>query len=490
MSLAVLSDDILLFFIGIEVLGIISAILVGIEADTANESSHVFLFNQFASLLFLVAVCMIWANVGSFEFSDIKKFCGTANVTKLMIPATLLLISCLCKGAQLPFSYWLLDAVKANTFASILMHAATIVGVGIIFIAKCEFIFAKFYYLKYAMITVGIVTACWMAFCGLSHNNVKKIMGCLTSSSVGLMFAACGIGNTAVALLYFICHAFFKAMLFLSLGYVMTAASGERNILKMGGLSSIIPKINDILWLSFLATAGFPFFVGFFAKISFAGVVKFYGGGILAIINALVNMVSVAAIFRMILISMYGKPRMDDATLARASEINSYSIMSIWTLIIFAIFGSFISWSLYEWGNLHFVLTASACSRNFFDYFFEDIFELLQIVVAGMFVWILVKNSRTRFGITSAKVFYSLFRTNGGDFPGRRIIMKAINWIFGNISASHTKIFKYLQSCLVKSLRAIHTFLANRHRKLVFSHVGWIIIGIFINLLSAFFWGK
>ncbi|MDR1233920.1 MAG: hypothetical protein LBJ92_02125 [Holosporales bacterium] len=490
MSLAVLSNDLLLFFIGIEVLGIISAIMVGIEADTAEESAHVFLFNRFASLLFLVAVCVIWVNIHSFEFSDIKKYCETPYGEVLLIPATLLLISCLCKGAQLPFSYWLLDAVKANTFASVLMHAATIVGVGIIFIAKCEFLFAQFNCLKYTMVIVGLMTAFWMAFCGLSHNNVKKIMACLTSSSVGLMFVACGIGNTSASILYFVCHAFFKSMLFLSLGYVMTATSGERNILKMGGLSSIIPKINDILWLSFLASAGFPFFIGFFAKISFAGIIKFYNGGILTIINALINIVSIAAIFRMILISMYGKPRMDDATLARASEVNSYSIISIWTLMVFAAFGSFISWSLYEWGDLHFVFAEAACSRNFFDYFFEDIFELLQIVIAAVAVWLLVKYSRTRIGITSAKVFYSLFRTNGGDFPGRRIIMKFVNWSIDKISDFHTGIFRYGQRCLTGTLWMAQVFLTNRHRKLVFSHMGWIIIGIFINLLSVFFWGR
>jgi NADH:ubiquinone oxidoreductase subunit 5 (subunit L)/multisubunit Na+/H+ antiporter MnhA subunit len=491
MALTILSSNIFQFFVCIEILGIISSILVGIENNAEKESRNVLLFSKFASLLFFIAVCMIGLKVGSFEFIDIKNFCRSSDYRSLFIPAVFLVISCFCKGAQLPFSRWLIDAVKANTFVSILMHTATIVGVGVIFITKCSFIFDRFQSIRNAMIYTGIATALWMGCSALSHNNVKKIMACLTSASTGLMFVVCGIGNVSVAILYFVCHAFFKSILFLSFAYVIAAASGERNILKMGGLSKFIPKISDIIWISFLAAAGFPFCVGFFAKISFAGALQLYGSISLILTNALVNILTVSAIFRMILVSLYGSPRTDDKTLSRAPGINAYSTSSVWLLIGIAVFESFVAWSMYEWGELHFELDEMmACSRNFFDYFMEDISELAQILISIISVWVLMRYSKTRIGTTSAKVFYELFRKKGVNFRIQSYIKNTSISAVTMISGCDQKFFDILQKSLLKSLRGTQLFLSRRHGESISSHVGWIIVGIAVNFVSILMWQK
>ncbi|MDR1034537.1 MAG: hypothetical protein LBL32_01205 [Holosporales bacterium] len=481
-----MSSNIFQFFVGTEVLGIISAILVGVENNAEKESISVLLFSKFASLLFFVAVCIIGLKVGSFEFIDIKNFCCSPNYTALFVPAILLAISCLCKGAQLPFSRWLFDTVKADTFVSILMHTATIVGIGVIFVTKCFFIFDKFPDIKKMMIYTGIVTALWMGFSALSHNNIKKIMACLTSSSVGLMFVVCGIGNISVAILYFICHALFKSILFLSFLYVMASMSGERNILKMGGLSRFITKISDIVWISFLAATGFPFCIGFFAKTSLTGALQLYGNIPLILANDLINILSISAIFRLILISLYGSPRADDKTLAYASKINSYSTSPVWLLIGIAVFESFTAWSMYEWGELHFEFDEMvARSRNFLDYLVKNISGLIQILIAVIPIYTLTKYPKTRIGVISTKLLYELFRKKGISYRLRNFIKNASISTATTIVSYNQKLFDTLQKVLFKLLRGIQLFLSRRHIESASSHIGWIIVGIAINLVSV-----
>ncbi|MDR3030957.1 MAG: hypothetical protein LBU35_01055, partial [Holosporales bacterium] len=139
------------FFVGIEAMGLISAIFVSLEKNAVENSIRTLVFNKFASLMFLMGIFLIAININSFDFSVIKQYCESGRSSVLFLPTCLILISVLCKGAQFPFSYWLLDAVKANIFASIIIHSATIIAVGILFIAKCYSLFESFSILKEAM---------------------------------------------------------------------------------------------------------------------------------------------------------------------------------------------------------------------------------------------------------------------------------------------------------------------------------------------------
>jgi hypothetical protein len=189
----------------------------------------------------------------------------------------------------------------------------------------------------------------------------------------------------------------------------------------------------------------------------------------------------------MILVSLYGSPRADDKTLSRASGVDSYSISSVWLLIGIAVLESFVAWSMYEWGELHFELDAIvACSRNFFDYFMEDISELAQILISISLVWLLLRYSKTRIGITSAKVFYELFRQKGLNYRIRNYIKNVSIFMFAMISSCNQKFFDILQKSLLKSLGEAHLILSRRHIESISSHIGWIIAGVVMNFIAIF----
>ncbi len=383
MCISIASENLLSFFIGIESLGLISAMLIGLEQFAFIQSTKAFLMSKLASLLFLIAIIIIGIEIQSFDFSVVKiAFEDIQNHKTLCFPALLLLISCLCKSAQFPFSRWLMDASIANTYVSVILHSATIIGIGIIFISKCYFIFEPIPYLKHIMLFVGLFSAIIASVSSICQIEIKKIFAASTIASIGCIFIACGIGEYSIAILYFICHAFFKSIFFLSFVYVIHVVSYEKNILKIGGINKMVPKIADIVWISFASTIGFPFFISFFGKTALLSSLFYSEKIYIALPVIIINILLTLSFIRLIIISMYGKARLDDKTLSRVVDLSESALASIWILLTFAIFGSFISWSMYEWRVLHFGLAGGVYFRNFVDYIFENFIEIGQIVVS------------------------------------------------------------------------------------------------------------
>lgn len=196
MCSTVFVHDIFLFFIGIELLGILSALFVSVEKQS-KPALTVYAYNIFASLLFLYGILN--------QNTELGAWC--------------ILIACLCKSAQFPFSNWLLQATHAHTFVSIFIHCATIVGLGIICLYKFPEVFIPYPRMCSATVVSGLVSAVVFSAMALFETDIKKIMAMLTISSAGIMYVLCGLKHTDIAILYFICHAFYKSTIFLIFHY-------------------------------------------------------------------------------------------------------------------------------------------------------------------------------------------------------------------------------------------------------------------------------
>ncbi|MDR0552484.1 MAG: hypothetical protein LBG13_00095 [Holosporales bacterium] len=408
MCFAILSNNIFNFFIGIEILSLISVILIGFEDKAKYETVKIFLMNKFSSILFLMATVTIIATLRTTDFLRIRiAYEHLEDYPALRIPGLLLLVSCLCKGAQFPFSSWLLDSTKANIFVSIFLHTATIVGFGVIFIAKCFFIFEDQPILQNIMVISGGTTAILMIISSLFHTDAKKIIACSTAASVGLMFIASGLGEYSISLLCFICHAFSKSVFFLSFAYVITALANETNIMKMGGLNKLTPNITDIVLISFLSTIGFPFFVSFFAKSSLLSILFDTMNTAIGFVVAFVNILSLVSFIRLIRIAVYGESRIDGGVLSRIGDIPTRHMSATLALVIVSIFGSFITWSMCEWDVLHFGNSGTVYLRGFIDYLIENLIEIAQIIIGFIVAQIIfeIKNIATQ---AQRKIGYKL----------------------------------------------------------------------------------
>jgi NADH-quinone oxidoreductase subunit L len=161
------------------------------------------------------------------------------------------------------------------------------------------------------VITIGATTALFAATVGLVQNDIKRIVAYSTCSQLGYMFVAMGVGAYSVGMFHLFTHAFFKALLFLGSGSVITAMHHEQDIRHMGGLRHRIPYTYWAMVIGTLALTGFPLTAGYFSKDAIIEA-AYAGGNPMAIYGFLCTVAAAALTsfysWRLIFKTFHGRP--------------------------------------------------------------------------------------------------------------------------------------------------------------------------------------
>jgi len=175
------------------------------------------------------------------------------------------------KSAQFLLHTWLPDAMEGPTPVSALIHAATMVTAGVFMVARLSPLFDLAPVALAVVTIVGATTAFFAATVGLVQNDIKRVIAYSTCSQLGYMFVGLGVGGYSLGIFHLFTHAFFKALLFLCAGSVITAMHHEQDMRAMGGLRKEIPVTFWMMMIGTLALTG----VGIpFTSIGFAGFVS------------------------------------------------------------------------------------------------------------------------------------------------------------------------------------------------------------------------
>jgi NADH-ubiquinone oxidoreductase chain 5 len=177
-----------------------------------------------------------------------------------------LIIASIGKSAQAGLHIWLPEAMEGPTPVSSLIHAATMVTAGIFLLLRFSYVFDSMNTFFALLILVGSITAFFSSTIGLLQTDIKKVVAYSTCSQLGYMFVCCGFSAYSNSMFHLFNHAFFKALLFLTAGYVIHALNNEQDIRKMGSLLKLLPFSYMMMLIGSLSLIGFPFFSGFFSK--------------------------------------------------------------------------------------------------------------------------------------------------------------------------------------------------------------------------------
>ena len=175
----------------------------------------------------------------------------------LEISCFVLFIACISKSAQFIFHIWLPEAMEGPTPVSSLLHAATMVTLGIFIILRMSNIFAQVPSLSLYMMLIGASTIFVASVINVLQTDLKKVVAYSTCSQLGYMFIGCGIGDYIDTIYQLFLHAFFKSMLFLSAGYLIYVCSSEQDIRKIGGLLKLVPLIYVIFFCGTISSIGY-----------------------------------------------------------------------------------------------------------------------------------------------------------------------------------------------------------------------------------------
>lgn len=295
MLVLVASDNFLQLFLGWEGVGICSYLLINFwyKRVQANKAALLAVMaNKIGDIALLISCILIQLIYKSLDFTLIYA-CIPSNLDFIMekiddlfiagyletsallnnvivknttLICFLFVVGAVGKSAQSGFHLWLPEAMEGPTPVSSLIHAATMVTAGIFLILRCSFFFEDQDSISLIMLLVGAFTAFFAATMGLFQNDIKKIVAYSTCSQLGYMFMSCGLSGYSNSMYHLFNHAFFKALLFLTAGYLIHCLSNEQDVRKMGGLLRILPLSYILFLIGSLSLIGFPFFSGFYSK--------------------------------------------------------------------------------------------------------------------------------------------------------------------------------------------------------------------------------
>jgi NADH-quinone oxidoreductase subunit L len=252
----VVADNLLLLFVGWEVMGLCSYLLIGFwyEKKSAYRAAiKAFTTTRVADVIMLLGIVYLYGMTGTLSFRDIlynpevlgmlagtpALIVGSWGISAAGLIGVFLIIGTIGKSAQFPLHVWLPDAMEGPTPVSAMIHAAAMVSAGIYAIIRMYPLFeagghphaGEFTLPLLLMAVVGAFTALFAATIALTQNDVKKVLAYSTISQLGFMMAALGIGAYIAAFFHLITHAFFKALLFMASGSVIHAMEhGEHHL--------------------------------------------------------------------------------------------------------------------------------------------------------------------------------------------------------------------------------------------------------------------
>ena len=265
----VLANNLVLTFVGWEGVGVCSYWLVSFYFDrdsAATAGKKAFLYNRVGDVGLLLAMFLLFSHTHTLTYLSIFHRAGTLSPTIATLTVLALLLAATGKSAQIPLFNWLPDAMEGPTPVSALIHAATMVTAGVYLLVRMSPVLALSSSGRMTIAVIGGVTAFVAATIATSQKDIKKVLAFSTVSQIGYMVLAVGVGAYSAAIFLMVCHAFFKALLFLGSGSVIHSLNGEQDMRKMGGLQKYLPLTFPTFLIGWLAISGIPPFAGFWSK--------------------------------------------------------------------------------------------------------------------------------------------------------------------------------------------------------------------------------
>ncbi|GFO54086.1 NADH-quinone oxidoreductase subunit L [Geomonas sp. Red276] len=335
----ILAENLPLLYLGWEGVGLCSYLLIGFwytDSNNATAGRKAFITTRIGDTALLVGIAWLFQLFGTFSIPQINGMGFLLPPGIVTAIGILFLVGAMGKSAQVPLMVWLPDAMAGPTPVSAMIHAATMVTAGVYLLSRMFPFIGGSAVTCAAIALTGGVTAFYGATCALAQRDLKKVLAFSTISQIGYMMLGVGAGAITAATFHLLVHAFFKALLFLGAGCVITAMHHEQDIYKMGGLKERLP----LTFWPFLAgaacLAGIPLTGGFFSKDSILAAVFLKGGELytsLYLLALLTALLTSYYSFRLIYLVFFGSQ----------VHVHTHGELKVmqWVLVPLALFGLF-----------------------------------------------------------------------------------------------------------------------------------------------------
>ncbi|MFN3657334.1 MAG: hydrogenase 4 subunit B [Pseudolabrys sp.] len=282
MNLVLLAGDAFSFLVSWEFMSLTSWALVIAHHHVRENlrAGYVYLLMaSFGTLALLLAFGLLAGPQGNYDFETIRAAHPTAGVAAVVL--IMALVGAGSKAGLVPLHAWLpLAHPAAPSHVSALMSGVmTKVAVyGFVRIAF-DLIGPPAWWWSLVVLAAGGVTAVMGVLYALMQRDLKRVLAYSTIENIGIVFAALGLALAfkayamhfaaalalTAALLHVFNHALFKNLLFCGAGAVL-AATGERDLEKLGGLIHRMPQTAFVFLVGCTAISALPPLNGFVSE--------------------------------------------------------------------------------------------------------------------------------------------------------------------------------------------------------------------------------
>jgi NADH-quinone oxidoreductase subunit L len=312
----VMAANFFLLIVGWAFVGAASYLLISFwyRRETATKAGiKAFVINVVGDIGLTLGTFFILKNSHTLDFLGTfaqAQSLGANHHGDLTAGLILLLVGAFAKSAQVPFHTWLPDAMEGPTPVSALIHAATMVTAGVYLIARMHPLFEQSVGAADVGTIIGAITLLVAATIGMVVTDLKRVIAYSTMSQIGYMIMGVSSGAYVAGLFHLMTHAFFKALLFMSAGSLISAMGGNQNLDDMRGFRKAMPFTFGCFVIGGLALSGVPPFSGFFSKDEILLFQAETGGWhwILYVVGYITALMTAVYTWRMIFRAFWGKP--------------------------------------------------------------------------------------------------------------------------------------------------------------------------------------
>ena len=268
----VTSDNLLLLVVFWELTSVSSFLLVGYwgqRAEARSGARMALTVTGGGGLAMLAGFVLLGQIGGSYELSVLLDR-GDVIRSHAQYPLVLalILLGCFTKSAQVPFHFWLPQAMAAPTPVSAYLHSATMVKAGVFLLARLYPVIGGTEMFQFWVSGAGLVTLAFAAYVAVFKHDLKGLLAYSTISHLGLIVFLLGLDSPlakVAAVFHVLNHATFKASLFMTAG-IIDHETGSRDMRKLGRLFKALPWTGTLAMVAAASMAGVPLANGFLSK--------------------------------------------------------------------------------------------------------------------------------------------------------------------------------------------------------------------------------
>lgn len=268
---AFISGDLFNLYVGFEILLGASFVLLtlGGTGERIRAGSIYVIVSLVSSVLFLVAIAMIYAATGTVNLAHLSERLGELPQDFQFVLQAVLLIAFLVKAAVFPMSAWLPDSYPTAPAPVTAVFAGLLTKVGVYAIIRTQTLLFSDSRMDTILLIAAIITMLVGIIGAVAQDDLKRLLSFTLVSHIGYMVFGIALSTQmglSAAIFYVAHHITVQTALFLVAGLV-ERHSGTTSLEQLGGLARLAPGLAILFFVPAMNLAGIPPFSGFLGKI-------------------------------------------------------------------------------------------------------------------------------------------------------------------------------------------------------------------------------